>query len=662
LLLAHRRRTILPDLYVTASRLGSGITGTSTTVITAEEIARSPALTIQDILATQPGIQVQSLFGAVNGAQTSVDMRGFGATATSNTLILLNGRRLNDVDIAGVDLSAIPRQSIERIEITRGNSGAVLYGDGAVGGVINIVTKSGADLPPKLRIEGAYGSYQYREGNLSGSTSSGPFSASVFANTVGSAGYRLNNQLRQNNAVGELRYKTEEGSAYFNLSGDDQHLGLPGGRRVTLTSSELVTDRNGTSKPYDYADKQGFNATTGITRMLADGVELVVDGGFRQKRQQAGYFGSFVDPSSGDPMNYVDTRLNTASFTPRIKIDRNLFSLPSKIIAGLDMYNSDYVSNRSQAQNTAAIHHYALTQRTLGVYWQQTIGFLPNLDVSYGYRLQRNTVSARDQYDPSAPGGAFDVQGDPLDMAETQRAMHLGAEYRLTDAVTLFGRIARSFRLPNVDERVGQGYPTNFSLRTQTSRDVEGGIRLRAARLEVQSSVYDMRLNDEIMYSPATFSNINLDPTRRYGTETLASYPLTDTVRLKGSVAYTRAVFREGVYAGNDVPLVSRWSGSAGVSWNVIDNRLVFDATARFFGPRRMDNDQANFQPLIPGKTLVDLRIGGEVDRYFWSFAVQNVFNVDYYDYAIASSSTYGTYNAYPQPGRTFLARAGVTW
>ena len=66
-----------------------------------------------------------NLFGGVNGARSTVDMRGFGAAASSNTLVLINGRRINDLDIAGVDLAAIPRDSIERIEITRGNSGAV---------------------------------------------------------------------------------------------------------------------------------------------------------------------------------------------------------------------------------------------------------------------------------------------------------------------------------------------------------------------------------------------------------------------------------------------------------------------------------------------------------------------------------------------------------
>ncbi|HEY4774114.1 MAG TPA: TonB-dependent receptor plug domain-containing protein, partial [Xanthobacteraceae bacterium] len=221
----------LPDIYVTASRLGTGIVGTSTSVITGEEIERSAGYTLQDLLAQQPGIQLQNLHGGVGGASSTVDMRGFGAFAVSNTLVLVNGRRLNDVDMAGVDFLAIPRTSIDRIEITRGNSGAVLYGDGAVGGVINIITKTNVGLPPSARISGAFGSFRQREGGLSANTSSGPFTASAYGNAIDSDGYRVNNELRERNAVGDFRYAGELGSVYFNISGDDQHLGLPGARR-----------------------------------------------------------------------------------------------------------------------------------------------------------------------------------------------------------------------------------------------------------------------------------------------------------------------------------------------------------------------------------------------------------------------------------------------
>ena len=63
----------------TPVRQFAGIVGSSATVITAEEIAHSPAQTLQEIIAQTPGVQLTSLYGGVNGAKTSVDLRGFRA-------------------------------------------------------------------------------------------------------------------------------------------------------------------------------------------------------------------------------------------------------------------------------------------------------------------------------------------------------------------------------------------------------------------------------------------------------------------------------------------------------------------------------------------------------------------------------------------------------
>ena len=302
-------RIALPaiDVY---TRLGSGIVGASTSVITSEEIMRSPGQSIQDIIAREPGVQTWSVFGAVNGAGTTIDLRGFGASAASNTLVLLNGRRLTDIDLAGVDFSAISRESIERIEITRGNSGTVLYGDGAVGGVVNIVTKTGENLPPSLRIGGGFGTFNQREGNFSANASAGGFSAAMFGNAFDSDGFRKNNALQQRSVAGDFRYNVGGGTFYLNVTADDQKLGLPGARKVTLTTSELVTDPTGATTPTAFANKQGVSATLGYSRTLINGIEMIVDGGVRQKEQQ-----TFSEISG---FQITDKRkLTTFSFTPR---------------------------------------------------------------------------------------------------------------------------------------------------------------------------------------------------------------------------------------------------------------------------------------------------------------------------------------------------------
>jgi iron complex outermembrane receptor protein len=669
----------LPPIDVGTSRLGGGITGASSSVITAEDIERSPAQSLPDILSQVAGVQVMHLFGSPIGTNDTVDLRGFGAFAQSNVLILVNGRRFQDLDLQGFDFSAIPINGIERIEITRGNSGAVLYGDGAIGGVINIVTKTTSAAPFAGKVEGAVGSYGYQEGLLSAAASSGPWSASLYSNTAGLSGYRQNSKVNQQDVVGNLNYKALGWSGYLTISGDRQAQDLPGGlENLPLVYPTTLSNPRASITPLDWATKQDANITAGFTNTLGSGVELIVDGGVRRKFQQSNFLNYFnnpgfvFDPSIAGPMSYANTVMTTSSLTPRLDVSNEAFGIPNHLLSGIDIYNTQYNSDRSGSPFDIPIHHYNIRQTTTAIYAMNTATVMPSLDISFGGRLQRNMVNAQDAYNPANdPNAGFyftNPQAPPVAMSEWQYAAHLGYEYRANAVLTLFGRVARAFRLPNADERVGSGSPfslvtpPSLGLKTQTSYDVEDGFRVKWGRFNFESSTYVMELNNEIHFIPALFLDVNLDPTQRLGWENSATYQLMDDVRLHGSFAYTRATFSDGPFAGNDIPLVSRWTGTAGASWDVWKKLAILDVTGRFVGERRMDNDQTNTQPMIPANATVDVKLGGQYDRFFWSAAVMNLFNVSYFDYAIASAFTQGFYSAYPQPGRTFVLRAGATF
>ena len=131
--------------------------------------------------------------------------------------------------------------------------------------------------------------------------------------------------VRQRNAIGDLRYTGDEGKAWLVISGDDQHLGLPGARLVDQSAgiNELVTDRRGATTPTAFADKTGEGLTLGVSRTIGKSVELIVDGNLRRKNQTA--FSTLFGFDTSDIRE-----LTTASITPRAIIETQIFGLPTK--------------------------------------------------------------------------------------------------------------------------------------------------------------------------------------------------------------------------------------------------------------------------------------------------------------------------------------------
>ena len=197
--------TEIPAVVVSAARTEQSTltTPASITVISREQIEASGASHINEVLRGQGGVQINDLYG--DGSRATVDMRGFGDTAGSNTLILVDGRRLNNPDIAAPDLNSIALEDVERIEIVQGSAG-VLFGDQAVGGVINVITRKPGALRHSLKLSaGSYNTLQLHAMTSQALDSGLNYLLSLDARE--SDKYRDHNEASYLNGFGKLGYE-----------------------------------------------------------------------------------------------------------------------------------------------------------------------------------------------------------------------------------------------------------------------------------------------------------------------------------------------------------------------------------------------------------------------------------------------------------------------
>lgn len=645
-------------VIVTGSRLGEGLPGASTTIITAEDIARDPGRSLPEILSRQAGIQVRSLNGRSRGA--TIDMRGFGEPGQQNTLILVNGRRLHDLDLAAVNLATIPLESVMRIEVLRGHAGAALYGDAAVGGAINIVLKEAAGRDGwSGQVSAGIGSSNRREGDISASFLHQGFGANLFLSGLSDEGWRENDDLIERAAAGELRLEREWGSLYAQFGADSMDQRLPGARAQGPRfgggfDNDLIGNPRGSSTLNDWREEKGGRVTVGGVFGLDDDASLVIDGGFRRKEQRASF-------GAGAFTNTVDTDLDHWSFTPRLDLNWAFSSVGVETKTGFDLTHADYESIRAQRFNARPVHIYSGRQTNAAIYAQNSLALTDALTLGAGLRALGVWYDLNDRFDAAAPGAAFERQRIAANGRDIHWMGNLGLDYAVTDAWTVFTRAGRAVRLPNIDERI-QTQSNVMNLATQTSWDVEGGAGYKTNVWSIESRLFAMWINDEIAFNPlVNFGvNLNYDPTQRLGWETEGRWRVHEDVTLKGNLSYVEASFRRGQFNGNDVPLVAPWTASAGLDWTAFE-WLTLSTSLRYVDERRLANDQANRAAArTPEQFLWDAKISGSYEHIFWALTVNNILDDRYFDFGTISTFVDGRYNGNPLPGRTVLLQAGL--
>jgi len=642
--------TEFDTLVVTATRLDSLLNlPANVTIITAEDIKKSPSRTLPELLAQEAGVNTTSLFS--HGSRASVGLRGFGETSTQNTLILLDGRRLNDNDLSSVNFSAIPFENIERIEIVRG-SGSVLYGDGATGGTINIITKDPRDTKTYAKLSVTTGSYDHREANALMSYSDENFGITANINSSENDGYRDHNSFEQDNGQIDLRVPVANGEIYAKLGAFRQEVELPGVRQVDPSTglNQLKSDRKGSGTPNDWADEDTEFVTIGYSADLNSRDSFVIDSGFRQKQQhsQFDYGGGFG--------NYSDTTLETFSLTPRLNLEREIANIPVNWTIGSDLYIYNYNSDRAdfEVNKSKPIHKLNVDQKSLAVYGQGLFSLSEQTSLSLGWRTQRVKLRARDSYDATA-SGAFDNEAEKFNETDQENSYELGLKHLINANWDVYGRIGRSVRFGTVDElfETNAMFQQVFSeLKPQTSQDIEFGVGYRNTKFGANLAVFHQDIEDEIHYNPVSFQNINFDDTKHQGVEVSLDTQVTQSLLLKANYTYLKAEFTDGTFDGNEIPLIPEHTynvsaiadlpaGIKGaITWNYVSSSLFA-------------NDLTNtFEKKIPSYQTVDLKLSKKISALEIALQVNNLFDEEYYNFAINSTSTAGKFNAYSLPER----------
>ena len=634
---AQQPVTVAPEVVVTATRFEEPPQETpiGVTVITQEQIRNSAASTVPELLMQIPGIHVRDNSGSPNW---QVDMRGFGIFGDQNTLVLLDGQRISENEQATVNWMGIPLSSIERIEIMRG-SGAVLYGGGATGGTINIITKSAQKNSRSATAgasAGSYGTYDYRAGaNLAGEHAG----LLVNGDHLEALNYRFSNRFRDQNGQADLRYTGERGTLYAKIGTDDQKLLLPG----ALTEAQIALNPRLAATPGDFADAASNYANLG-GNLSVGGAELALNAGFRSKDAPSAFF--VATPFR----NNIHTSVDTWSLTPRARIPFNLGSVSNSLVAGVDWDQWNYNSTAGPSVPGQPVS----MQRNVAGYFQNTSQLGANTLLSLGARVQHTTYGVTDQFSGSA---AF--------RDEQLRAFEVALRHRVTGAWSVYGKFGNSFRVPNVNDIYNLFTATVTILEPQTSHDREVGTELAYGRGSYRLALYELDTNNEIHLNPVTFNNVNLPPTRRYGAELEGKWAIAESVSAFANYTYAVSEFRSGSFggvnvAGNEVPLVPRQLANLGAAWEFMPRtRLIGQAS--YVGPQVFDGDETStFGRKMPSYTLVDAKVVNETKGWLLSAGVKNLLNQKYFSYGLFTG--FPTFIAYPAPERAFFATVQYTY
>lgn len=600
------------------------------TVITREEINASGCKTIAEVLKTETSLNMADYLP--NGKTVNADIRGFGETGLSNVLVLVDGRRVNSIDLSGTDWTQIPLSLVDRMEIVRGGA-SVLYGDNASGGVINIITKSPSEKP-EFKSEALVGSFNTFGEKFEFSGAKGKFSILGLFDQYRTDGYRINSDLIRNDYTLKTGYDLSKNiKTKISFGEHTDKYGLPG---YLYDIDIKERGRHSSTTPDDYASSRDYYLKFDFESNLEEmgNFELNL---CRRKRDTHSNWASNLWISERDTIIY--------SATPKYTLDKELFNHKNKLTCGIDLYDAEQdINDGLYSGNPDKI---VISKETNGFYLLNQFYALDNLSISGGWRYEKAKYDF-EQEETVKYSAAKTFKED---------VFSTGLNYIYNGESNVYLSYSDSFRHPLTDEYFSSaafsGGGLNLALTPQTAKNYEAGLRHYLNKnLLIGISGYIIKLHNEIYYEPTTYKNSNYDNTVHRGVEWQSDLKLNERIKLFANYAFTNAEFEGGEYNDKKIPGVPEHKWSAGMNLS-LNKDLKLSLISNYVGERYFISDQANSLPRMAAHYTVDTKISYTKSNFSLYFALNNLLNEDYYEYGVANPSrTAKVY--YPSPERNF--------
>lgn len=577
----------LEPMVVTASRVAQALADTlpDTTLITRADIEQSEATDVLSLLRRQAGVEIAQSGGL--GAQASVFMRG---TNSNQTLVLIDGVRVNALQSGAAILGHLMLDEVDHIEIVRGNVSA-LYGSQAVGGVIQIFTRSGQGVP-ELSLDAQAGSE--RNGNLSfyGGGSVGPEDARTRA-SIAVSDHTVNgfsaidaNLAPQANPNRNGYDNTSVSAAVAQQLGKDE-VGLRlYDSRARLSFDDptdygfLVPDYNGRNQTNE---ERSEHRTTSLYVHLQIAPTWTSELQLGIQRDESTDVSSFaLSPLIGS----TDSRVNQLTWSNVLEL-----TTTQKLTAGLEHIDevgmsSSYPSAFTRSVNSAQAGY-------LGAFGS--------------HQLQLNLRS--DRYS---------------DFGDANSAL-AAYGYRLTPRLKATAQLSTAFDAPSFDDLFFPG-ASNPDLKPETSRSAELGLDYLEGDDGLRVSIYRTLVRDLIQFDPVTFIPENVDRARLSGIE-VSGHSVWQGWRIHGNLTLQRPI--DGA---TDQLLLRRATRNVNLGIARAVGRWDFSADVESAGPRD-DVDINTFARIaLPGYSVTDFVARYALDPHtILSISLLNAFDRRYF-------------------------------